>query len=195
MHPRVLVSFGLLLLWLLCAGPGRAQSAVSPTSNLPVPASQHDANSQAGSGQQNLQDSEAAKPQPPKKVWTNEDMGDLRSGPEISTIGPSKGQKGTMKTSSALTPAHDLPWYRAQIKKLQDQIPPLDAKIAELQSGIAGNTVNDPNTSSRPYSGVRAGSWPDELRQFEQKRESIVRKISALEDQARHDGINPNEIP
>ncbi|MGH9723521.1 MAG: hypothetical protein ACRD41_00505, partial [Candidatus Acidiferrales bacterium] len=75
------------------------------------------------------------------------------------------------------------------------QIPPLDAKIAQLQAAIAGHSINDPKTSSRPYGGVKPGDWQMQLNQYQQNREELLAKISALQDQARHAGVPDNDIP
>ncbi|MGH9701189.1 MAG: hypothetical protein ACRD52_17255 [Candidatus Acidiferrales bacterium] len=129
-----------------------------------------------------------------KKVWTNEDMGDLRSGSTISTI-QNKSQNGAARKPATSVKNRNANWYRSQITKLQAQIPPLDAKIAQLQSAIAGHSINDPKTSSRPYGGVKPGDWQMQVNQYQQNREELLAKISALQDQARHAGVPDNDIP
>jgi hypothetical protein len=140
----------------------------------------------------------AATPAAPttKKVWTNEDMGDLRSGSTISTFqNKSANQNGAARKAAPAVKNGNANWYRAQITKLQAEIPPLDAKIAQLQSAIAGHSVNDPKTSSRPYGGVKPGDWQMQVNEYQQKREDLLTKISALQDQARHAGVPDNDIP
>lgn len=138
----------------------------------------------------------AAPASPAKKVWTNEDMGDLRSGSTISTFqNKSATQNGAARKPAPSVKNGNANWYRAQITKLQAQIPPLDAKIAQLQSAIAGHSVNDPKTSSRPYGGVKPGDWQMQVNEYQQKREELLTKISALQDEARHAGVPDNDIP
>ncbi|MGH9701222.1 MAG: hypothetical protein ACRD52_17420 [Candidatus Acidiferrales bacterium] len=131
-----------------------------------------------------------------KKVWTNEDMGDLHSGSTISTFqNKSASQNGAARKPATSVKNGNANWYHAQITKLQAQIPPLDAKIAQLQAAIAGHSINDPKTSSRPYGGVKPGDWQMQVNQYQQNREGLLAKISALQDQARHAGVPDNDIP
>lgn len=132
---------------------------------------------------------------PQKKVWTNEDIGELRSDSSISTFQPKGDAAKNAKSPAANSHGRDAPWYRQQIEKLQQQIPPIDAKIAELQKGVDGGTVNDPNTSSRPYGGVHAGSWQRQIGDLQARRADILEKIGGLEDQARRAGVSPGELP
>lgn len=168
------------------ATSAQASSATPATPN-PSPAANSSAPAPAAT---------AAPAAPAKKVWTNEDMGDLRSGSSISTF----QNKGVNQAKAPRKPAPsgkngNANWYRAQITKLQAQIPPLDAKIAQLQSAIAGHSVNDPKTSSRPYGGVKPGDWQMQVNQYQQDREALLAKISALQDEARHAGVAENDIP
>lgn len=159
---------------------GQAASATPATPN-PSPA----ANSSA-----------PAPALPAKKVWTNEDMGDLRSGSSISTFQNKNGNQNRAARKPAPSAKNgNANWYRAQITKLQGQIPPLDAKIAQLQSAIAGHSINDPKTSSRPYGGVKPGDWQMQMNQYQQNRDALLAKISVLQDQARHAGVPDNDIP
>jgi len=153
--------------------------------------------SAAPSAAPQAQDPAAATPAPAdqKKVWTNEDMGALREDPSISSYNSRNKQGGQRPAPRQGNPGgHTANWYRAQIEKLQAQIPPIDAKIAELQKGINGGSVNDPNTSSRPIP-VHAGSWQQQVDDLQAKKQNILGRIAGLEDQARHDGIPPNDIP
>ncbi|HKN60446.1 MAG TPA: hypothetical protein VJW93_04670, partial [Candidatus Acidoferrales bacterium] len=81
---------------------------------------------------------------PDKKVWTNEDMTDLRDHSAISTVGnaPPKPAKPGDKPSTA-SKGKDAKWYRDQIDKLQAKIPPLDDKIHDLQAALSGEQVNE----------------------------------------------------
>lgn len=188
-HALLLPILALLIL-ALCAtaqaqsntpsSMGQAASATPATPN-PSPA----ANSSA-----------PAPALPAKKVWTNEDMGDLRSGSSISTFQNKNGNQNRAARKPAPSAKNgNANWYRAQITKLQGQIPPLDAKIAQLQSAIAGHSVNDPKTSSRPYGGVKPGDWQMQMNQYQQNRDALLAKISVLQDQARHAGVPDNDIP
>ncbi len=127
---------------------------------------------------------------PEKKVWTNDDISDLhaRSGAAI----PDSNAKPEVTTGKPKpTKSKDGTWYRGQILKLQAQIPPLEEKISQLQAALNGQTV----TSTRQYGGAKPDDWRDELTRFQKQRDDIQTKITALEDQARHDGVPENQLP
>ncbi|HUJ30110.1 MAG TPA: hypothetical protein VLY23_02435 [Candidatus Acidoferrum sp.] len=127
-----------------------------------------------------------------KKVWTNEDVTDLRDHSAISTIGgqESKPAKpGENPTQGARK--KDTRWYREQIEKLQAKIPTLDDKIHQLQAALSGETVS----STRQYGGARPDDWRDQLARLQKQRDEIDVKMSELRDQARHDGVPANALP
>lgn len=129
---------------------------------------------------------------PDKKVWTNEDMTDLRDHSAISTVGnaPSKPAKPGDKPSP-VSKSKNAAWYRDQIDKLQAKIPPLDDKIHDLQAALSGEQV----TETRQYGGARPDDWHDQLDRLQKQRDDIVAKISALIDEARHNGVPANALP
>lgn len=137
--------------------------------------------------------SSASTPAPAKKVWTNEDVPVLRNESEISTVGNSNNNRSSSKTTSA-SKNNDGKGYQAQIARLQAQIPPIDAQIAELQAAIDGKPTGDAKVSKRP-TGVKADDWSVEMQQLQQKKDGILTQISALQDQARHQGVPANTLP
>jgi hypothetical protein len=128
-----------------------------------------------------------AAPAPAKKVWTNDDMHSAKPNSSDSNAKPA----GTANKEKPNGKAKDAGWYRAQISKLQSQIPPLDEKISQLQAALSGQTVN----SVRQYGGTKPDDWHDELSRYQKQRDDIDTKIAALEDQARHDGVPESELP
>ena len=137
-----------------------------------------------------------ASPAPQKKVWTNDEISAEDPRPGISTVGKeadnAPGHGVTQRTVSAR--GRNAKWYQDQIAVLQTKIPALDSEIAELQAAIDGKTTGDGKKSARPY-GVRMGEWSKELAELQKRREAILSQISALRDQARHNGVAANAIP
>lgn len=128
---------------------------------------------------------------PPKKVWTNDNLGETHSQPDNSA-----GASQTGSNSSTTAPAKpknkkEASWYHDQIAKLKAQIPPLDKTIAELQAALEGKTLNEP----LHYGGNRIGDWKEQLQALQTKRQDTLDRISALEDEARHNGVAPNALP
>jgi len=130
-----------------------------------------------------------------KKVWTNDDVGDLRADAPISTVGGSAGKSSKpARASTGAQGPKNAQWYHDQIAKLEDQLPPLDAKIAQLQAGISGKFTGDGKESTRPSYG-KFGDWTAELQDLQKKRDDIAAHASALRDQARRAGIPANALP
>ncbi len=128
---------------------------------------------------------------PTKKVWTNDDVGDLRGRSAISTVGVAANTKQPKQQSTKVASPATINSYRNQILKLQAQLPDMDSKIADLQGVLSGNTVN----SVRHATGAKIDDWHDELAKLQEQRAATVSKISELQDQARHSGVPENQIP
>jgi hypothetical protein len=60
-----------------------------------------------------------------------------------------------------------------------------------LQAGLNGATVNE----TRHYGGVKLDDWHDQLARLQKQREDIAAQISAMQDEARHNGVPDNQIP
>lgn len=125
---------------------------------------------------------------PVKKVWTNDD---LKGSPNDAGVSNSVAQRPSSSGSrekTALPRGRAAKWYSDQIARLQARIPPLDAQIAELQSGLDGKALGDGKSSQRPRF-VKQDDWSNELRQLQTQRAGILNRINEMEDEARHNGI------
>ena len=148
---------------------------------------QNDSSAPAPSSTQSPSSTTATQPAD-KKVWTNDD-GRFHSPPSPSANASTKPAGAANKPKSNNNGKNA--GYRAQITKLQGQIPPLDEKIAQLQAALNGQTTNAPRT----YGWSKPDDWHDALARYQKQREDIQAKISALEDEARHSGVPESEIP
>jgi len=126
-----------------------------------------------------------------KKVWTNEDMSEVHRSNAISTFSATNNKPANSKPAGTAKGNKDAKQYQDQILKLQAKLPPLDEQISELQATLNGDTVN----STRHYSGTKIDDWHEELLHLQKEREDITTKISQLQDEARRNGVPPNEIP
>lgn len=127
---------------------------------------------------------------PAKKVWTNDDLKGSRDDEGVSNTADQKPAAVASRQKMASPRGHNAKWYSDQIAKLQARIPPLNAQIAELQSGLDGKPTGDGKSSQRPRF-VKQDDWSNELRQLQAQRANILDRINVLEDDARHNGI-PN---
>jgi hypothetical protein len=127
-----------------------------------------------------------------KRVWTNEDMGDIHRNSSISTFSGSatKPTKPGEKATPAAT-SRDAKRYQDQIAALRAKLPPLDDKISKLQAVLNGNTV----TETRSAGGAHIDDWHEELVKLQKQRDDVELKISSLQDEARHNGVPENQIP
>jgi septal ring factor EnvC (AmiA/AmiB activator) len=124
-------------------------------------------------------------------VWTNEDMGDVHNHSVISTFSGTSSKPGGAKPAGSAKGGKDAKQYQDQILKLQAKLPPLDEQISELQATLNGTAVN----STRHYSGTKIDDWHEELVHLQKQRDDIATRISALQDEARRNGVPPNQIP
>jgi hypothetical protein len=128
---------------------------------------------------------------PAKKVWTNEDMREVHRDNAISTFSATNKKPANAKPAATAKANKDAKQYQDRILALQAKLPPLDEQIAQLQAALNGDTVN----STRHVGGAKIDDWRDELVRAQQQREDIVAKVSALQDEARRNGVPPNQIP
>ena len=125
------------------------------------------------------------------KVWTNDDLSSLRSESPVSSVG--SGVANTKTNGKPVQPASKArtAYYQNKIARLQEQIPPIDSQISQLQSALSGTSPDAP----RKYIGVKLDDWQAELAQLQKKRADIMNQIDSLEDQARHEGVPTNVLP
>lgn len=128
-------------------------------------------------------DSSAPKsPQTPKKIWTNDDIADLRANSTISTVGD---QKNVTRRTNTWRPSSDdlVRSYRDQIDQLQARVAGIDKQIADLRGALNGKAVD----STRKYEplGGKIGDWNSQIDQLQKNRQDLLRQIDALETRLR----------
>lgn len=175
-------TFAAALLALIPAAQAQEQSATPATPAQSTPADPSSASSSAP----------ATAPAPGKRVWTNDDMGDIHRNSTISTF-TAPNAKTTNASGKPATAAKskDAKRYQDQINALRAKLPPIDDKISQLKAVLSGNTVQE----TRTYGGNHIDDWHEELLKLQKQRSDIEDKISSIQDQARHNGVPDNEIP
>jgi hypothetical protein len=196
MNRRTLVSVAALALTTAIFVPGsvRAQgSSGSQTGDATAPSPQAQANS-AGTpiaATSASTTTTTTAPAPAKKVWTDEDMRSVHKNDAISTFSNAGGKPANNKPAANTKGNKDAKQYQTQIIRLQEKLPPLDEQISQLQAALNGDTVN----STRHVGGAKIDDWHDELVRLQKQREDITTRISALQDEARRNGVPENQIP
>jgi hypothetical protein len=173
--------------------PARAQGSsagqTTPAGNATAPAAPAQADT-ASTANANAATATTASA-PAKKIWTNEDMREVHRNDAISTFSATNAKPANGKPAGTAKGNKDAKQYQDQILKLREKLPPLDEQIEQLQAALNGDTVN----STRHVGGAKIDDWHDELVRAQKQREDIVAKISALQDEARRNGVPPNLIP
>jgi hypothetical protein len=156
----------------------------------------------------------AAKPKP-KKVWTNEDMGEVTG--TISVVGTPQQQRQSVTPSkiSSFQPAVPtngsagktpeakskdgsvdpkmLAELRQALQKLQANIDQLDRQIDELKGASRGDSKNLGVLTSDP-SRYSMEPVPDQIKALEAKKKSVQATMDNLLDTARAVGIEPGQL-
>jgi TolA-binding protein len=124
----------------------------------------------------------------PKKVWTNDDMSDLRANSTVSVVGTrKKNTNPTNYRAPAGQSEYMLKMYRQQIDQLQAQVDNIDKQIESLRDAMSGKTVD----STRNYDpwGGKQGDWNSQIDQLQKNRDSVLKQIDTVEAQIRK--LNP----
>lgn len=169
------------LLAALCQAQGE-QQATQPPANQPA--------TPAASGQA---PPAASKPEKTKKVWTNDEVGDLQ-GP-VSVV----GTKQATERTSASPPGGAVDArrgkilrYRAAIAALRKKIDAADRQIAQYKNFKADDS--SPNGGINPHKGYSMMPLDEQVKQLEEKKKQILAQIEDLENQAKKEGIEPGEL-
>ena len=169
MRIRPLLTILLSLTSLTIAAPSRAQNQ--------QPAPLHAATSE-NSGQ----------PTQPatKKVWTNDDFDSHAATAAKPAVAP-KPKPAKSKPASGKNAG----WYRTQISKLNNQVADIDQQIASYQAALNGEPP--PNQGVQEYH-MRRADWQAEIQKLNKQKQDLLDRISALEDEARHNGIEDGQL-
>jgi hypothetical protein len=172
----ILVSFLPTLCWAQSE-----QATPPPTSQPAKPA----ANSQTPPP--------AGKTEKTKKVWTNEEVGDLQ-GP-VSTVGAKRSsEESTQSSQSGATDSRrgKILRYRAAIAELRRKIDAADQRIAQYKNFKADDS--SPNGGINPHKGYSMVPLDEQVKQLEEKKKQLLASIEELENQAKKEGIEPGDL-
>ncbi len=182
----LLITTGILALGT--GVPLFAQNTAANGQNSTTPAAAPAAASQTSSTDK--KDSTAQTPAAkPKKVWTNDDMGDLHQNSTVSVVG--KQKRNTQPNYDYSPPPGQtesmVKMYRQQIDQLQAQADAIDKQISNLQDAKSGKTVD----STRKYDpwGGKQGDWDSQIAQLQKNKDNILKQIDSVETQIRK--LNP----
>jgi len=125
----------------------------------------------------------------PKKVWTNDNLGDA-AGP-VSVVGDKRNQKYNMTHSKPGDPATAAK-IRENLQKLQAQLDDANKKLAAYEAFQEGELVS---TGGRDVSkGYSRAPVDQQKASLEVKKKDLEAKIDALFEEARKKGIEPGQL-
>ena len=179
---------------LICMGALRAANSTQD----PTVSSQ----TQTSEPSPTAESAKVSKPKP-KKVWTNEDLGEV--GGTISVVGNPQSsatnktaQLRQAKSTSTKPPdgtvdAKTLAAVRQQLQKLQADLAVVDQQLTDLKGFSKGDAKGTGTLSTNTFQ-YRTASVEDQLKQLQGKKVNIQAAIDNLLDAARASGIEPGQL-
>jgi hypothetical protein len=133
------------------------------------------------------------EPKKTKKVWTNDNMGDVNAS-AISLVGDAKKSSPAKSTAPTPAPASSqvVAAFRKQLTALQAQSANIDKQIAELKSFSKGETPGA--NGMQLHKGYSTESVDDQVRKLEEKKKSLAAQMDAVYEAARKRGVEPGQL-
>jgi hypothetical protein len=138
----------------------------------------------------------------PKKVWTNDDLDQLRSRGLISIVGPDMSQAAPAPAAPTSEPTvlkynsrlEDPEWYAQKAADLQAELDKREAALQQQQAALAlaadritqpGLSLDQPNAGVTPEAGIAI---------LEAQVEDVQSELDSLSDLARQNNIAPGVL-
>jgi hypothetical protein len=131
------------------------------------------------------------EPKKTKKVWTNDNLGDV-SGSAISQVGDARNSSPGKNTAAKPASSQMVAAFRKQLATLQAQLAGVDKRIADLKSFSKGETPGA--NGMQLHKGYSTEPVGDQVRKLEEKRKSLAAQMDAVFDAARKRGIEPGQL-
>ncbi len=141
-----------------------------------------------------------------KKVWTNEDLEELRGKAHVSVVGqasasPAGEEAKPAASGSEMAGTAGEPYLREKdAQPYRERLAPLRAELERIDSQIRQIRDFLSNPRSEAQAGIVLGQGSmqltpqNQLEQLERRRRDVQQKIDEIEDQARQNGIPPGSL-
>lgn len=152
---------------------------------------QNEGNSSGQTSAETTNSATATNPAPavPKKVWTNENVGEASG--SVSVVGNKNNQK-SVKISGNPSDVSAAARIRAQLHKLQTQIDGVNKTLATYKEFEQGEPVS---TGGREVNkGYNRVPVEQQIIQLEGKKKDLEARMDALYEEARKKGIEPGQL-
>jgi len=140
------------------------------------------------------------------KVWTNEDLEQLRGSSAMSVTGAEAAAEPATRTEAAATEGgaggggeakeeakpkeEDPEYWRKRLEPLRNELAQTEQQLQQSRSGQGQAGSNSLNLSTNAPGAEVA----DTIRRLERRREEIQREITAVQDEARRLGVPPGYV-
>jgi hypothetical protein len=138
----------------------------------------------------------------PKKVWTEENLGEASGTISIVGTAPSASKNSAQprqpkatsgKSSDGSVDAQTLAKLRRELQRLQWDLAIVDRQLRDLKDFSKGDSKNAGNLQSDP-SRYSTSSLEEQLRHLQEAKAKIQTAIDDLFDAARASGIEPGQL-
>jgi hypothetical protein len=165
-------------------------SLVAWLAGIPLSAAQQPNQPPAPQPSSNVQVTPAAtEPAKPKKVWTNENLGE--AGGTISVVGdPKNASTGAARGRPA--DVRFIDETRKQLQKLRKDIDDDDKQILALKNFVEGEGSGQ--ADRQLHKGYSSQPVPQQITALEAKKKDAQAKIDQLLDEARRRGVQPGDL-
>ena len=140
------------------------------------------------------------------KVWTNDDLEQLRGTAAMSVTGPGAAAEpatrteaaapeggageGGEATEEALPKEKDPEYWRKRLEPLRNELTEIEQQLQRSRSGQGQAGSNSMNLST----DAPGANVADTIRRLERRREEIQREITAIQEEARRLGVPPGYV-
>ncbi|HTZ47302.1 MAG TPA: hypothetical protein VMH20_06905 [Verrucomicrobiae bacterium] len=131
----------------------------------------------------------------PKKVWTNDEIGSVKSTVSVvgnETASPTSAPAKPSSTDAGQARQQLVDSFRERIRNYQSQIDAIDQRIAQLKNFKADNT--SPSGGININHGYDMVPLEDQVKQLEEQKKKLQGKLDDTEAEARKNGIAPGEL-
>ena len=132
-------------------------------------------------------------PKKPKKVWTNEEMQEVKGSPvsEVGLSGSGSAERNASRPLKAPS-AQVIASYRKQLATLQAQQASIEKQIADFKDFQRGEQGHD--AGMQLHKRYSTEPIDDQIRKLEAKHKQIAEQIDAVVDTARKKGIESRQL-
>ena len=136
-------------------------------------------------------DSSAEERKKAKKVWTNDNLNEVR-GSAVSQVGNEKNRAADKSTTAKPRSSQAVAAFRKQLTALQAQLANVEKQIADFKRFDKGE-ASDAN-GLQWHKSYTMEPVEDQIRKLEEKKKRLAEQIDTIFDATRKLGIEPGQL-